>query len=356
MKLRKENHLALFEIKIDGTFTYIPFSFTGKISAIRLYSKPNDGNINLQLKIDTKILTEQNFFRNNISFVNGFSETMVTYTPALPIKFTKGYNLELRQPSHIIEKIILFVSELENETPTPKTKPMDTYILQKDLPDAIAGTKITWNETKQCFQYYRSNISQILSGEFRTKDEITYFYKEDVINNPDWFAKQIVKPPLGLIPYWAHTELRLKDINEAIARREGTQFEIPTEWLAEKSTLTSFINGRIRDKEAEAKAAKEFGYEKKPPVQKNVSEIEDDKKALEMYLKLVALDPSLEISAFYKCFNKIPGILHNTGIPSDVNSMIEYIQTRGRRNRRLQILEGYLSSFSEKLNNGFFKM
>jgi hypothetical protein len=45
------------------------------------------------------------------------------------------------------------------------------------------------------------------------------------------------KPPKGITPrtYWL--ENRVRDLNEAIKRRLGTEFPIPPEWMEERTEL-----------------------------------------------------------------------------------------------------------------------
>ncbi len=308
MKLIKNNGSARFEIEVGHLHgTTIPFELTGKISLIRILLKSDCDikNLEVKLKISETLLTERHLVHLNTSLPYQHHKNIITYLPNNPgIVFRSGTQFEIEQPNLSISRIILYISELETESPLLKPKPMDNYILLKDLPDAIAGTKIEWDNTDEVYFYVKK-------GNYVSPHYRNYLTKYEVINKPEWFAKEIVKPPLGIMPFELHQEFRLHDINEAIARHEGTKFEIPAEWIAEKETLESFINGRIRDKQVE---------EKSQPVRGTIN-------------------------------NYTLTYIHDE-IPVGIKGLQEYIQTIGRKHRRLQILNGYLLNFCESWKSG----
>jgi len=79
--------------------------------------------------------------------------------------------------------------------------------------------------------------------ESRTLDSITIGpnrnqnYEQHYPRDPD-VAPPAVKPPLGLMPKRRWIELRLVDVNEAIARYEAAKLPVPREWIGEVDGLT----------------------------------------------------------------------------------------------------------------------
>ena len=49
--------------------------------------------------------------------------------------------------------------------------------------------------------------------------------------------KEQTMPPLGANPKWVWLELRLKDLNRAIAQYTDAGFSVPKEWIEERDEL-----------------------------------------------------------------------------------------------------------------------
>lgn len=52
---------------------------------------------------------------------------------------------------------------------------------------------------------------------------------------------QANKPPLGIIPRWRVTEIRIEEINQAINRFIEAKQEIPVEWIKELNELLLWL-------------------------------------------------------------------------------------------------------------------
>lgn len=79
--------------------------------------------------------------------------------------------------------------------------------------DGFPARILTTEETqKECYPKYRRDLSEYLGSDRPLAD----------------------RPPLGVVPAWLNPEQsinsRISEIQEAIARRVGTDFEIPERW------------------------------------------------------------------------------------------------------------------------------
>lgn len=87
------------------------------------------------------------------------------------------------------------------------------------------------------------NMLQTVSGKYPISTAEFYFgdMRKRAIAMSNIISEMITKPPLGITPLWLHRERRLKEICDAIKRYNEAGKQIPTEWLAEKETLESWV-------------------------------------------------------------------------------------------------------------------
>jgi hypothetical protein len=64
----------------------------------------------------------------------------------------------------------------------------------------------------------------------------------EVLNMDD----RIERPPLGLRPKFIVDELRLNEIDEAIARYYEARYPIPLEWIEERNQLINSLGDRCK--------------------------------------------------------------------------------------------------------------
>lgn len=110
-----------------------------------------------------------------------------------------------------------------------------TFILKKDLPDVEAGAEFVLG--KDIDAYY------LTSDKTGTRYNCYSYPKDFVENNKDWFTEKVQKPPLGLMPFKIHNEIRLKNIEEAILRYSEFGYDAPQEWISEMQSLKAYFNG-----------------------------------------------------------------------------------------------------------------